>query len=227
MPIHQNRLLIIVLCLLVNACTQKSQDVSSTLHEAVFGFDSVQTSKQDIDALPYASSHVIINNGAQIFIVLALAEPANNNPNQTQLKWLSSDGAMLTTENGRLVKTLRLPTDNLANLTANDSVDPLLTKGQKPNHALWTAIYDWQPNYRFNYTANLAWNFIKTDTIHSAAWEKETDYYQEQVIISSLNTQFTNHFWLDKKSHQVVKSIQYLGPDMPSVEMTILKPFSE
>lgn len=219
-------LIIIILCLLVNACTQKSQDITSTLNEAVWGFDDADKSPQEINSLPYASSSVTIDDGAQLFIVLALAEPSSADPTQIQLKWLSSDYVMLVTENGRLIKTLRLPTDNLANISNNKAVDPLRMKGKKPNHHTWSAIYDWQPNFRFNYAANLTWNFMARETIRSTVWEKEVDYYQEQVTIPALDVQFTNHFWLDKDSHQVVKSIQRLGPEMPLVEMTILKPFS-
>ena len=219
-------LIIMVLCVMVNACTQKSQNITSTLDEAFLGFEDTDKSPQEINALPYASSSVTIDDGAQLFIVLALAEPSPADSKKIQLKWLSSDYAMLVTENGRLIKTLRLPTDNLANISTNDSVDPLHISGKKPNHHTWSAIYDWQPNYRFNYTAKLTWDFIARETIYSAVWKKEVDYYQEQVTIPALDVQFTNHFWLDKNSHQVVKSIQHLGPEMPSVEMTILKPFS-
>jgi hypothetical protein len=219
-------LILLILSLFLTACTQKSQDITSTLDEALFGFADINKSRQEINALPYASSHVIIDDGAQIFVVLALAEPSPSHPEQTQLKWLSADHAMLVTENGRLIKTLRLPTDNLMAVSDNKSVDPLRIAGKKPDNYSWSATYDWQPGYRYNYKANLTWKFIERKTIRSAAWEKETDYYQERVTVPALNAQFTNHFWLDKDSHQVVKSIQYLGPEMPTVEMTILKPFS-
>jgi hypothetical protein len=174
---RHNLLLLVMSCLFINACTQKSQDITSTLDEAFFGFADVHTSAQEINTLPYASSHVIIDNSAQIFMVLALAEPSSNNPEQIQLKWLSSDYAMFVTENGRLLKTLRLPMDNLMAISSHNSVDPLLIEGKKPEHYSWKATYDWQPNYRFNYTANLTWRFIDSQIIHSVVWEKETDYY--------------------------------------------------
>jgi hypothetical protein len=225
MPLHK-QLTLIFLLFFVQACSQKTKDVIATVDEAVFGFSDVVKSKQELNAINYANSYLKINDNHQVLIVLALTEPSPQNPTQTQLKWLSADRAMLTTENGRLVKTLRLLNNNISGLTADNSIDPLTIKGKKPEHHEWQAVYDWQPNYRYNYRANLTWNYIASESIHSTIWDKETDYYQEHVSIPSINAEFTNHFWLDKTSHEVVKSIQYLGPDMASVEMTILKPFT-
>ena len=221
-----NSLLICLLLSFTSACTQKYQDLTSTIKDTALSFQDVKQSQQKIKSLPYASSYVKIDNAAQVFMVLALAEPSALDPHQTLLKWLSSDSGMIVTENGRLVKTLRLPTDNLNSVTSIKGADPLLLKGQKPDMYSWQARYDWQPNYRFNYTANLTWEFMETRKLHTVSWDKETNYYREKVSIPALNTSFTNYFWLDKTSHNVVKSIQFLGPDMPTIEMTILKPFS-
>ena len=210
----------------LNACSQKGKDVLATVDEAVFGFPDVEKSQQELNAIPYANSYLTINNGSQALIVLALADPSPQNPMQMQLKWLSADRAMLTTENGRLVKTLRLPNNNLGGLLSDHSIDPLSIQGVKPNHQVWNATYDWQPNYRYGFKANMTWNYIDSETIRSPIWTKETDYYQEEVFIPSINARFTNHLWLDKTYHEVVKSIQYLGPEMASVQMTILKPLT-
>ena len=207
------------------ACTQKYQDVNATLNEALFGFDSVNKSKQEILAIPYATTYVTIDDGAQIFMVLALAEASELNRTSTQLKWLSSDYGMLVTENGRLVKTLKLPKENLAGIHAIKTVDPLSIQGKKPGYLKWIAGYDWQPGYRYGYTAELEWRFISSTSLATDVEEKSVNYYQETVTFSSIDETFINHYWLDKKTHRVVKSIQFIGPDMPKVEMTVLKPY--
>ncbi|WP_413282537.1 YjbF family lipoprotein [Vibrio sp. MA40-2] len=207
-------------------CTQTYQDIYSTANELTFGSpDGKKTAQQIIDQ-PYASSHVNIDNGAQLFIVLALVEPSTTNPGQSQLKWASADSGMLVTENGRLVKTLRLPTDNLAAVIDQDNRDPLTLSAAKPAQQTWHAVYDWQPDYRYNFEATMNWHFVEQQTIQSTVWTREANYYQEEVYIPALDTSFTNHFWLDAVTHDVIKSIQFIGPDMPSVEMTILKPYA-
>ncbi|UGA57369.1 YjbF family lipoprotein [Vibrio sp. VB16] len=210
----------------IAGCTQNFQHVNSTINEGVFGFDDANKSEQEIAGLPYASSNVTIDDGSQIFVVLALVEPSSNNKGQTQLKWTSSDYGMLVTENGRLVKTLKLPQDNLAGLADTNSGDPLALYGQKPNQHTWHAVYDWQPDYRYHFVAKINWHFVSQQDLTSAAWTKKTNYYREEVYIPSLDVEFTNQFWLDAITHEVVKSIQYIGPDMSSVDMTILKPYA-
>ena len=39
-----------------------------------------------------------------------------------------------------------------------------------------------------------------------------------------LEQEMTNEYWVDSKG-QVVKAIQYLGPDMTRLELTVLKPY--
>ena len=105
-------LTILASLLLLSACTQKFNDVNATLDEALFGAEDVALTSDKIAELPYASSFVRINDGAQLFMVLAFAEP-NPATGIMQLKWLSSDKAMIVTENGRVVKTLGLAQANL------------------------------------------------------------------------------------------------------------------
>ncbi|MDV7105987.1 YjbF family lipoprotein [Vibrio sp. TH_r3] len=207
-------------------CTQTYQDIYSTANELAFGFNDANQSAQEILDLPYASANIRIGDGAELFVVLALVEPSSQHTDQNQLKWVSSDSSMLVTENGRLVKTLRLPIDNLAGLTHQNGADPLSLLGEKPQQQTWQTVYDWQPGYRYNFDATIDWYFVEQQTIQSAVWTKKTNYYQEVVYIPSLDASFTNHFWLDAVSHQVVKSIQVIGPDMFSIDMTILKPYA-
>lgn len=211
--------------LLLSACSQKYQDVSATLNEAIFGFDDINKSKSEILSIPYASTYVTIDDGAQVFMLLALAEPSESAPYTLQLKWLSSDYGMLVTENGRIIKTLKLPKDNLANITNLNTVDPLSIQGKKPNYQKWIARYDWQPNYRYGFTADVEWRYISSLSLSTPIAEREVNYYQEKIHFSTLDKEITNHYWLDKQNHRVIKSIQYLGPNMPKIEMTILKPY--
>ena len=131
------------------------------------------------------------------------------------------------TENGRLVKTLGLLSNNLAGVTPNDeSRDPLTLLSQKPEDYRWNATFDWQPNYRYGYQADIRWQFVGDETLRSDAWQKEVRHYKETITFPALDTEYVNHFWLDKQTHRVVKSVQHIGPNMPAITMTILKPYA-
>lgn len=212
--------------LLLSGCSQKIQDVSATFNETAFGIDDVELSAEHINSLPYASAFVKINDGATIFMVLALAEP-NPVTGVIQLKWMSSDNAMIVTENGRIVKTLALPHHNLAQLQNTTQLTPsvqpdfatLLAK-----QASWQATYDWMPNYHYGYQATVTPLIGQKSVLTSPIWEKEVTSLNEYISFPALDAQFTNQYWIDDKG-RVAKSIQFLGPEMGTIEMLILKPF--
>ena len=220
------KFLTIISVLFLSACTQKFNDVNATLDEAIFGVDDVSLTAQEIIELPYASSFVRINGGAKLFMVLAFAEP-NPATGTMQLKWLSSDKAMIVTENGRIVKTLGLPQFNLTeiNTTPSDPLPSLATITQK--QAIWSAHYDWTTGdqYLFNYHATITPILRGETRLKNTVWEKKVTEIVEVVSIPSLGDTFTNQYWVDNELN-VVKSHQYLGPNMVGIEMTILKPFS-
>ena len=210
----------------LSACTQKFNDVNATLDEALFGVNDAALTQQEVLAIPYASSFVRINGGAKLFMVLAFAEP-NPVTGIMQLKWLSSDKAMIVTENGRIIKTLGLPQSNLAaihpisNSTATDFSS--IIKQQ----TTWSAQYNWVSGeqYLFGYHAEITPILRKKSRLKNTVWEKEVTEIIEVVSIPSLNYSYNNQYWVDKHSN-VVKSHQYLGPNMGEIEMTFLKPFS-
>lgn len=205
---------------LLTGCTQNFSDTNATIKEALFGATDIEISADYLKKLPYASSYVRINNGPQIFMVLAFAE-TNPDTKQTQLKWLSSDNAMIVTENGRVVKTLNLPEFNLAHLSPKSSLFNF-----QQQHSEWQAIYDWQPNFDFDHRALISSQKIASQPLASALWNKTVDVWQEQIQFLHSNTHMTNQFWTDKRG-QVMKSQQWLIPNKLYVEQEILKPYSE
>ncbi len=219
------KFLTIISVLFLSACTQKFNDVNATLDEAIFGVDDVSLTAQKIIELPYASSFVRINGGAKLFMVLAFAEP-NPATGTMQLKWLSSDKAMIVTENGRIVKTLGLPQFNLTEINTTPSAPLPSFAAITQKQAIWSAHYDWTAGdqYLFNYHATITPILRGETRLKNTVWEKKVTEIVEVVSIPSLGDTFTNQYWVDSELN-VVKSHQYLGPNMVGIEMTILKPF--
>ncbi len=96
---------LLILCLLLQACTQTQKGLGETVKLAFLGADDIQMTNQQIDSLPYASMYLRVNDSQQIFVVLGFNENG-------QQKWITRDRAMLVTQHGRLVKTLGMA-DNL------------------------------------------------------------------------------------------------------------------
>ncbi|MEZ9296831.1 YjbF family lipoprotein [Vibrio cyclitrophicus] len=225
--------LIISLGLFLAGCSQQFQDVNSTFDEAFFGSSDVELSKEYIQNLPYSSIYAEVNDQGKIFMVLAYVGE-NPKTGAEQLKWMSSDKAMIVTENGRIVQTLLLPYENLSGLAFqplntfssgnNSSTDSssAFDVSANPGAQKWQAVYDWQPNYRFGYKANITRTYAGNDTVETPLASIDTKKFQEKIQFPMLEQDITNEYWVDSKG-KVVKTIQYLGPDMTRLELTVLK----
>ncbi|WP_435248264.1 YjbF family lipoprotein [Vibrio sp. nBUS_14] len=225
--------LIISLGLFLAGCSQQFQDVNSTFDEAIFGSSDVELSQEYIQTLPYSSIYAEVNDQGKIFMVLAYVGE-NPQTGAEQLKWMSSDKAMIVTENGRIVQTLLLPYENLSGLafqpldvfsSANSSSpdsSSAFDVSANPGAQKWQAVYDWQPNYRFGYKANITRTYAGNQTVETPLASIDTKKFQEKIHFPMLEQEITNEYWVDSKG-KVVKTIQYLGPDMTRLELTVLK----
>ncbi|TVU61471.1 YjbF family lipoprotein [Vibrio atlanticus] len=217
--------LIVSLGLLVTGCSQQFQDLNSTFNEALFGDADVSTSAEYIQDLPYASIYAEINDQGKIFMVLAFV---GQNPvtGVDQLKWMSSDKAIIVTENGRVVQTLLLPYENLSGLTVKpaNALVPSFDLSATPKAQEWQATYDWQPDYRFGYSANIVRTYISEETVQTPIANIATRKFVEQIRYPALGQDIENQYWVNKKG-QVVKTVQYLGPEMTRLELTLLKTY--
>lgn len=228
-------ILLLFTALLLTACSQKAKDVNATFDAAFFGSSDVELSKEYIQTLPYSSIYAEVNDQGKIFMVLAYVGK-NPQTGAEQLKWMSSDKAMIVTENGRIVQTLLLPYENLSGLafhplntfsSANSSSPDssyVFDVSVNPGAKKWQAVYDWQPNYRFGYKANITRTYAGNETVETPLASIDTKKFQEKVNFPMLEQEMTNAYWVDSKG-QVVKTIQYLGPNMTRLELTVLKPY--
>jgi hypothetical protein len=217
--------LIASLGLLLAGCSQQFQDLNATFNEAMFGDADVSTTAEYIQDLPYASIYAQINDQGKIFMVLAFVGQ-NPDTGAEQLMWMSSDKAMIVTENGRVVQTLLLPHENLSGLTAKptNALVPNFDLSLEPKAQRWQATYDWQPDYRFGYSANIVRTYVNQETVQTPLAAIETSKFIEQVSYPALGEKIENEYWVNSQG-KVVKTVQYLGPDMTRLELTLLKPY--
>ncbi|ERB64175.1 MULTISPECIES: YjbF family lipoprotein [Vibrio] len=199
-------------------CTQRFADTNATLKEAFWGFEDVSLNKETIEKIPYASSYFKINDGPQIFMVLAFVEK-NPQSGKTQHKWLSSDKAMIVTEEGRIVRTYNLPEANLAGKISPNSIIHFNT----PQYH-WTSVYDWQPEYQYNHQAKITTESVATIQLNSVMWSQKVKIWQEYISFEKLDKTMQNTFWVDNNGN-VLKSAQWVIPNRLFIEQEILKPF--
>ena len=206
------RLVIPLICLLLQACSPSTKGLGKSLWESVSGASGVQLTDDEIQTMPYASQYMQLNGGPQIFVVLAYAENG-------QLKWLTQDRAMLVTQHGRLVKT-QLGGDNL--LTVNNlGNDPLVHPNQITDGARWTRTMGWTEHQQVRYaTATSTFHWDGNDTLTMAGQNTAVRVLEEKVTTSEAS--WRNRYWVDSEG-QIRQSEQYLGAGTFPVKTTLIK----
>lgn len=212
------KFIVLFLALILTACTQRAQTVTDTLYDAFVGKGDILLSPEHIEQLPYASAYVRINDGQQIFMVLGYADKSQDGSHN--LKWVSSDNAMIVTNNGRIVKTLHLPNNNLAGLTYKAGSHFSFSETNRT-----FSEYDWQEHYRYGNSATSTFHNVGQETITGPLSTDLTEKWEETVVLNHTNSQFTNTYWV--ASHQVIKTTQFIGPDMNKIEIYFLKDYKE
>ena len=212
----------LVAVFLLAGCSQKVKDVSELVQVATLGYKDVVLTKQQVADLPYAAIQFKWGHGPRVLSALAFAEGK-------QLKWVSQDKAMVVTQHGRLVSTVGFSHD--LTYTANLKSDPLsqlLTLWQAGDRETlrWSTTHDWQPGYYSGYQALSRFSYQGREEVIILDEPVALVKFTELVIYPKLGVEQRNTFWLSPTSGKVIKSLQYVGPGLPAVEITLLKPFS-
>lgn len=157
--------------------------------------------------------------------MLAFADPDGS------LGWVSSDNKLFVTKSGRLYKTVGLENDLY--LVASSRPDPLQKMVNAPDDIFnpdamrWQYNAEWEKDYVSGYK-------MQAKFISAAVQEKllildkshDVILIDELVSVGQDQNSWHNYYWFEPSTGRVLKSQQQLGPDLPVIEMTILKPFA-
>lgn len=206
------RLSILVVCLLLQACSATTKGLGTSLWHSIVGTDGVQLTDDDIQNMRYASQYMSINGGPQLFVVLAYDENG-------QQKWVTQDRATLVTQNGRVVKSVGLG-DNLTQVS-NLTDDPLAKVNQIIDGATWTRQMAWTEHQQVRMaTARSTFRWDGSDTLKVGSSVTPVRVLDEEVTASGKS--WHNRFWVDSDGH-IRQSKQYLGPDYWPITTVLLK----
>ncbi|WP_318366619.1 YjbF family lipoprotein [Enterobacter sp.] len=203
---------ILLLCLLLQACSGTTKGLGNALWDSVFGTPGVHLTDADIAEMPYASQYMQLNGGPQLFVVLAFSENG-------QQKWVTQDQASIVTQHGRIVKTL-LGKDNLLEVS-NLNADPLIKPNQIVDGANWTRVMGWTEHGQVRYaTARSEFRWAGTDTLTLGSDVTAVRVLEEEITTGQKT--WTNRFWVDSEG-QIRQSTQYLGADWFPVNTLLIK----
>lgn len=218
------RLFIPLGLLLLSGCSATSTDTYATFRYALFGGDDVEVTTEKVRELPYASAYLRVGDNPQALVVLAFADPDGS------LSWVSSDNKLFITKAGRLYKTVGLKNDLY--LVASSWPDPLHKMADSPDDVLnpdampWQYNAEWENDYVSGYKMQA--KFISAVPEKLLILDKSHDVMLVDELVSFGQSQnsWHNYYWFERSTGRILKSQQQLGPDLPVIEMTILKPYA-
>lgn len=215
----------LILCgtaLLTASCSRDSEALKSygpalAVYEAIYGTQSPNITREQVDKLPYASMLGQIGKGPRSLLILGKIE-------ESKLHWFSADRASFITRNGRVIQTSGLPRTNLKKLDTINTTDPLTQIWKNNIHqTTWNYYVDLEPGNYFSQKIETVITKKGKSTIEVLGVQHETIHFIENSRAENLNWEFQNEYWIDPRDGHVWKSIQHYSPAAPPLNLWITK----
>ena len=200
----------------LSGCSLQSNPYLDTLQAATVGAPDATKTAAEVAAIPYASAYLTVGDLPRAFVVLAFAE-------QGQMKWISADHNLFVMQHGRLVKTVGLDTD----LQRVDAIerDPLTKPLEITSQGRgWRTQAKWSNDYVSGHELHAVLYRRELETKEILGQSQQLLHIEELVEDRQLSAHWRNDYWVDPASGEVIISRQQLGPKMPTIEFTLLKP---
>lgn len=200
----------------IAGCSQQSNNYVETIKLVTLGTPDVTVSAQTIADIPYPSAYLTVGDLPRAFVVLAFEE-------QQQLKWISADRNLFVYEQGRLVKTVGLPSD--LRWMSDRSRDPLRSALSIPaTGQSWQYSAEWSKDDESGHQLQATLFRREQESKEILGKSVSLLHLEEQVQDLQTGERWSNHFWIDPQGGAVLVSQQQLGPQLPVIEFTLLKP---
>ena len=177
----------------------------------IFGYDEESISYDIIKEIPYASALVKIGKGPVGLLIL-------QEKNKESLTWVSADGVYLRTMKGRIVRTAGL--DN--NLIYSSYPDIRMSLSSNASLPLLKYYYTYDFPSLNNLELKAQINYLKTEEINLISGKKELMLFEEKIHSDILGWEVSNLYWVDSNNF-IWKSIQYISPLLPEIQIEITK----
>ncbi len=144
---------------------------------------------------------------------------------QKELSWFSANRIVFVTREGRVVRTAGLA----ANLKHTQLIDEdnlgLIHDELHPTGSM-RRVVDLGPPDRYGLLITSSLESLGPSSIEISELQFDTLHFRETNWARDLDWTFENLFWVDPGSGIVWKSTQYIHPDIPPLELELLKPLA-
>ncbi|MFT2089350.1 YjbF family lipoprotein [Paraglaciecola sp. 2405UD69-4] len=166
----------------------------------------------EIQSSPVDLLYIRLNDKPRAVLALAYIENSN-------YKWVSGDNAMLVEKGGRIIRTVGM-IDHF-NYVTNIENDPLSTLNDISNHATWNRFVDYGNNQ--NASVRSLFEYVANSELMIDGNLAKASLLKEVVTFYGVNEKpdtWTNYYWFDSETKQLLKSKQKISPDSDKYELT-------
>ena len=188
----------------------------SSVSTAFSGGDETPITRNRINKIPYATMSAKVGDGPRALIVLGRADGFN-------LHWFAADRTVMVTRHGRLVRTAGLPFNLKGTRLLGD--EPLTTMGRRREGVPpYKREIDLAPPNRYGVIIDATVEELGPETIEISELSFETVAYRESCRARDMDWKFTNFYWVSPSNGLLWKSLQHAHPEIPAIELQLLKP---
>jgi len=199
------KLLLILPIFLCASCSSISYNqVVPLMRQAIIGSPDIELTPQFIEEQRYSFIRVDLGKGANIIMVL-------QDIDSNFYTWVSATGEKLVTYNGKIISTNGL-IYNFKHI--NPQRFKLLSPVGKSNSGTFDLMLD---DPRAFLEQDFKISLVKT--------LDDSLLFEEEIVTPVLNNHYSNFYWLDKNSGQVVKSKQFTHPKLPKIRIDYVYKF--
>lgn len=222
--IKQAKWLIIFFVFVISACSSTQLAYKQNIALYFTSKQGVTLSNEHIKSSP--ADLIYVKNGERATVAMALAFIED-----AQYKWLSRDGAMLISLRGRIIRSIgfkqnllhtsNLPSDPLALYSEPETISSARSQSENTQ---WRRLIDTNLAANNDYGASLVSSFEAPINTSIVIQDEAFSVYRvdENVRYSSAlygDHAWTNSFWYDAKSNQLLQSAQTLAPNIDRLEI--------
>tara|TARA_B110000003_G_C16586684_1_gene510143 strand:+ start:76 stop:699 length:624 start_codon:yes stop_codon:yes gene_type:complete len=203
-------LAVLIFTLIISSCSGISyQQVYPLLKQATVGAPDFIVTQEFINKKKFSFIKARFGKGRPVIMVLAGVDDSNI------FQWISAKGEMLYTLNGKVIRSYGLP----FNISYLRNVSPVFnTPG-----LIKTPLKLMNPNAYV--TNNLLTTSEGIETLNFINPIKVKKYIIRSTI-NELNWSKENIYYLDLNTNYVIKTTQYLHPNLPKLEIEFYFKFS-
>lgn len=176
-------------------------------------------STEQIQSMPYATLGVRIGDFPRAVTVLATIDGAD-------LQWVSADQSSFYTRNGRLVRSRGLDRDLGATRWLTPAGDPIAgfgKGGELPAPGIYREI-DLKHADEAAVAVESRYRLGRDETLTVLGREHLLRRIDEVAVVPAWRWKAHNSFWVDPQTGVVWRSVQQYCPEMPPIELALLKP---